>query len=92
MSALDVVGPKNLFTSEPSDQNKSCSACPEDQLETIYYLNFEFKFLNFEDFEILKRFPATDFQSFFWGVWYFLNLIFYQTRAGSLAVRRDFLT
>ena len=31
MSALEEdEGPKNLFTSEPSDQNKSCSECQQD--------------------------------------------------------------
>ena len=29
---------------QPRHENKSCSACPEDQLEPFYFLNFEFKF------------------------------------------------
>ena len=35
------------MTFEPRHENKSCSACPEDQLKPFYFLNFEFKFSNF---------------------------------------------
>ena len=31
-------------TFEHRHENKSCSACPEDQLEPFKILNFEFKF------------------------------------------------
>ena len=37
--------PKTV-TFEHRHENKSCSACPEDQLKQFKFLNFEFKFLN----------------------------------------------
>ena len=50
---------------EPRHENKSCSACPEDQLKPFKFL----KISNFQIFEPFKIFPGSqllsDFQTFF---------------------------
>ena len=57
-------GVKKTF--EHRHENKSCSACPEDQLKPFYFLNFEFKFANFQilNFFLVSSFCLT-FRHFF---------------------------
>ena len=46
-------------TFEHRNENKNCSACPENQLKPFYFLNFEFKFSNFQFF---SRFLVSSFR------------------------------
>ena len=52
-------------TFEPRHENKSCSACPEDQLKPFKFL----KISNFSNLQIFQIFPGSqllsDFQTFF---------------------------
>ena len=56
------------MTFEPRHENKSCSACPEDQLKPFKFLKIS-NFSNFQIFLIFKIFPGSqllsDFQTFF---------------------------
>ena len=56
------------MTFEPRHENKTSSACPEDQLKPFNFFK-NFKFLKFSNFQIFKNFPGyqllSDFQTFF---------------------------
>ena len=64
---------QETVTFEPRHENKSCSACPEDQLKPFRILNFKFKFLNFK--KISGSQLLSDFQTFFLPTLYMIVCI-----------------
>ena len=56
------------MTFEPRHENKSCSACPEDQLKLFKISNFRI-FKNFQIFKFSKKFKFSNFLWFPAFVW-----------------------